>query len=79
MVHKPNASMKRAKHIDVKYHLIRDCVMNGTVSVQHVRSEDNLADEFTKPLGRVAFQKFRDKIDVLPIDQNPKPVGGVSI
>jgi KUP system potassium uptake protein len=40
----------RTKHIDVPYHFVRDAVMNGCITLQFVRSKDNLADVFTKPL-----------------------------
>jgi hypothetical protein len=46
----------RVKHIDIRHHFIRECVENGEISVLHVPSIDNLADLFTKPLGRVAHQ-----------------------
>jgi hypothetical protein len=47
----------RVKHIDIWHHFIRECVENGNISVLHVPSADNLADLFTKALGRVAHQR----------------------
>jgi hypothetical protein len=47
----------RVKHIDIQHHFIRDCVENGEISVLHVSSSDNLADLFTKGLGRIAHQR----------------------
>jgi hypothetical protein len=47
----------RVKHIDIRHHFIRECVENGNISVLHVSSADNLADLFTKPLGRVIHQR----------------------
>jgi hypothetical protein len=47
----------RVKHIDIRHHFIRECVENGEIAVQHVASIDNLADLFTKTLGRVAHQR----------------------
>lgn len=40
----------RSKHIDVKYHFVREQVDLGSVLVQYVKTSDNLADGFTKPL-----------------------------
>ena len=37
----------RTKHIDIKYHFIREHVMNGTVELHFVPSEKQLADIFT--------------------------------
>ena len=49
----------RTKHIWVKYHYTRKQVLEGSISVTRVRSSDNLADIFTKPLNRTDFQHLR--------------------
>jgi hypothetical protein len=49
----------RTKHIRVKYHYTREQVLEGSISVTRVRSSDNLADIFTKPLNRTDFQRLR--------------------
>ena len=43
-------SHKRGKHIEGKYHLIREIVSRGDAVVSQIISEDNLADYFTKGL-----------------------------
>jgi hypothetical protein len=48
----------RVKHIDIRHHFIRDCVENQDIVVLHVPSTENLADLFTKSLGRVAHRRF---------------------
>ena len=48
----------RTKHIDVKFHFIRDCYTSRVIDIQHVPTEDNAADAFTKPLPRVKLEKF---------------------
>jgi len=40
----------RAKHIDTKYHLIRDELEQGRISLEYVKTSENLADILTKPL-----------------------------
>jgi hypothetical protein len=50
---------KHSKHIHPKYHLIRDAVEQQQVSVEAVASKDNIADTFTKNLGRILFEKCR--------------------
>ena len=42
----------RAKHIDVRHHFIRDCVRRKELVIDYIASGDNIADGFTKPLGR---------------------------
>ena len=53
---------KRSKHIDIKYHFIRDAVNEGKVILSYVPSECNEADVFTKPLGRQLFERFVSSI-----------------
>jgi hypothetical protein len=54
----------RSKHIDVKYHSIREHIEKGRVEVAYVRTHDQLADILTKALGRVRFIEMRQKLGV---------------
>ena len=49
-------SHKRGKHIERKYHLIREIVHRGDVAVMKIASQDNLADPFTKTLPAKSFE-----------------------
>ena len=49
-------SHKRGKHIERKYHLIREIVHQGDVPVMKIASQDNLADPFTKTLPAKSFE-----------------------
>nr|GEV62323.1 hypothetical protein [Tanacetum cinerariifolium] len=51
----------RAKHIDVRYHFIKEQVENGIVKLYFVRTEYQLADIFTKPLPRERFNLLIEK------------------
>ena len=51
----------RTKHIDIKYHFIREQVENGTVEIVFVRSEENDADIFTKNVGKSPFVNHSNK------------------
>ena len=42
---------QRSKHIDTRYHYIRDILQKGEIQVDYVPSEENPADVFTKALG----------------------------
>ena len=44
-------SHRKSKHIERRYHLIRDSLEKGYVEVKRVNSTDNVADPLTKPLG----------------------------
>ena len=48
----------RTKHIDVRYHFIRDYVNRNVIAVQHVPTDDNVADALTKPMPRNKAEKF---------------------
>ena len=47
----------RSKHIDIRYHKIRERVTNKVIELVYVRSKDNLADIMTKQLSRSAHHK----------------------
>ncbi|GKB20724.1 hypothetical protein Tco_0854647 [Tanacetum coccineum] len=50
-----NVQHSRAKHIDIRYHFIKEQVENGIVELYFIRTEYQLADIFTKPLPRERF------------------------
>ncbi len=55
----------RSKHIDVKYHFIRQCVEEGKVCVESVDTKFQLADILTKALGRDQFLSLRSKLGLV--------------
>ncbi|MCP3667059.1 MAG: DDE-type integrase/transposase/recombinase [Gammaproteobacteria bacterium] len=52
----------RSKHVDVKYHYLRQLVTEGQIALKYVSTNENWADVLTKPLPRVKFDNFRDLI-----------------
>ena len=52
----------KTKHISVRYHFIRKAVEEKKIDVRFVRSEDQLADIFTKPLHGPKFVEMRRRI-----------------
>ena len=50
----------RTKHIDIRYHYIREAVQNGTINLCFCPSENMIADLLTKPLPRGRFTMLRD-------------------
>jgi hypothetical protein len=55
----------RSKHIEVKYHLVRENAEEGKINVRQVRTDDQLSDILTKALGRVKFQEMRSRIGMI--------------
>lgn len=49
---------KRLKHVDIKFHFIRDKIRENFVSVSYINTNQQLADILTKPLGYTSFQMF---------------------
>jgi hypothetical protein len=57
----------RSKHIDVRYHFIRECVGDGRVKIEFIGTEEQLADIATKALARERFCELRSRIGVRSI------------
>ena len=57
-------SHKRRKHIERKYHLIREIVSRGDTVVSQIASKDNLADSFTKGLAQKIFDQHVEGMGV---------------
>ena len=55
---------KKGKHIERKYHIIRDIVARGDVVVAKIESANNLADPFTKALPQRTFESHLEEIGV---------------
>ena len=57
-------SHKRKKHIERKYHLIREIVSRGDAMVGQIASEDNLTDPFIKGLVQKIFDQHVEGMGV---------------
>lgn len=52
----------RTKHIDIKYHFIRERYYSNIFTLNYIVSENNIADVMTKPLSKCKLQKFRKSL-----------------
>ena len=52
------------KHIDTRYHFIRECVEDKKIEIRFIRTEDQLADILTKALERLKYQEMRVQIGI---------------
>jgi hypothetical protein len=61
----------KMKHIDLRFHFIRDCVQKRQIDVIYVPRTENVADLFAKPLNRIMHRRW---VDLLGLDRDQ---GGV--
>jgi len=57
----------RSKHIEVKYHFLRDMVNKGRIAMKYCKSELQLADVFTKALKIERFEDLRRRVGVVSV------------
>ena len=55
----------RSKHIDTRYHYIRECVASSEVQLKFVKSRDQIADVFTKPSKTKKFVRLRQSLGII--------------
>ena len=60
------------KHIDICHHFLRDHVAKNDISLEGVRTEDQLADIFTKPLDEAMFYRLRNELSVADLSNFTK-------
>ncbi|GJV48910.1 retrovirus-related pol polyprotein from transposon TNT 1-94 [Tanacetum coccineum] len=58
----------RTKHIDIRYHFIRDHILKGDIKLHFIPTEYQLADIFTKPLDEPTFTRLKAELGMLNID-----------
>ena len=59
---------QRTRHINRKYHFIREALQEGVIDVKFCRSEEQLADIFTKALPKDRFKKLRLDLGVKSVN-----------
>ena len=58
----------RSKHIEIRYHYIRDMVQRGALKLQYISTDEHVAGVLTKPLSRIKFEYFQDKLGIVRKD-----------
>jgi hypothetical protein len=54
----------RTKHIDIRYHFLRDHQQKGDIEIAYVDTHNQLVDIFTKPLDEKTFSKLRNELNI---------------
>ncbi|GKE07005.1 hypothetical protein Tco_1399023, partial [Tanacetum coccineum] len=64
----------RTKHIDIKYHFIRDHILKGDIELHFIPTQYQLVDIFTKPLDEPTFKRLIVGLVMLNINSKPEPL-----
>ena len=62
---KDNVNHSRLKHINIRHHFIRECILAKTVSLKYCPTDLNSADLFTKALAHDRHQGLTTQLGVL--------------
>jgi len=57
----------RSKHIETRFHFLRDQVNKGNLEVVHCKTEEQVADLLTKPLKTISFEYLKNKLGMTMI------------
>ena len=58
---------QRSKHIRIRYHYVRQQIRDGLIDLEYIRSQDNPADLFAKPLKPNLYTVHRDTLVKKPL------------
>ncbi|KAA0048308.1 gag-pol polyprotein [Cucumis melo var. makuwa] len=64
----------RTKYIDIRHHFIRELIENKIITLEHIRSNSQLADIFTKPLDATTFDHLRAGLEGTSAGKSSKEV-----
>ena len=59
----------KTKHIAIKFHYVRELVEDKQVKMEYIYTKEQIANIFTKPLPKDAYEYLRGKLGVEPLSQ----------
>ncbi|GJS37787.1 hypothetical protein Tco_0536169 [Tanacetum coccineum] len=66
----------KSRHLGVRHSMIRELITNGVISIEFVRSQQNLANYLTKGLARDLVIKYAEGTEARVFTYHPKDVLG---
>ena len=60
----------KTKNIPIKYHYLSEQVSQKTVKLEYIDTKEQIADIFTKPIPKDAFECLRQKMGVIPLQKH---------
>ena len=55
----------RTKHIEIQHHFVREKIQEKEIDLTYCNTIENVADIFTKPLGKMSFEVCRKQLGVV--------------
>jgi hypothetical protein len=52
----------RTKHVDAQFHFVREKLQSNEIALMYCNTCENVVDIFTKPLGKIKFELFREML-----------------
>ena len=68
-IFKNHVQHSRTKHIDIWHNYIRDLIEDKVITLEHVATEEQVADTFTKALDANQFEKLRGKLGICLLEE----------
>jgi len=59
---------ERTKHVEIDCHFVRERIIGGDIETDYFSSKYQVADIFTKPLGKQQFQFLKDKLGIVNLN-----------
>ncbi|UYV81595.1 hypothetical protein LAZ67_20001645 [Cordylochernes scorpioides] len=59
----------KSKHIDIRYHHVRERIISGEIKIVYIPTKENLADVFTMTLSKVAHKNACDFMNCSPVQR----------
>ena len=66
-ISKNHVMHSKTKHIPTKCHFLREQVSQKVVKLEYIDTKEHIADIFTKPLPKEAFENLRHKLGVISL------------
>ena len=57
----------RTKNISIKYHMLREKVVEKEIKLEYVSTKEHISDIFTKPLPKETFEYLQGMLGVVPL------------
>ena len=55
----------KTKHITIKFHFLREEVIEKNIKLEYIGTKEHIADIFMKPLPRETFEYLQEKLGVI--------------